>query len=341
MGELLQYLPSSSEGLEVTVTATVGERFLEEIIVGYSTARIYNSSVKIHFFGGSPQIFKPGMPFELYLVASFHDGSPLRPSQLRGSQLEVRADVDIRSGRRNLESQTLKASPENGAIWSMHVRCRVHLTILSVKILSFFTIETKLFFSFLLQVDLRKQLGLSENPQRAQQILNDVVSMRFIADFTDGEGHHAHAELLMLAHESPNQRHLKVWTSTEKAKVGEYLVLHVQANFYIESFNYIVMSKGTILLTSDETMQQTIKTFAIPLSPEMAPVATVMVYYVGRYGDVVADSLTFPVNGISRNNFTIHINNKKARTGENVEVRGILGSIIRLKKFIHTRNCFN
>ncbi|XP_011495673.1 PREDICTED: CD109 antigen [Ceratosolen solmsi marchali] len=290
MGDLLQYLPSNSDGMEVTVTATVGERFLEEIIVGYSTARIYNSSVKIHFFGGSPQIFKPGMPFDLNLVASFHDGSPLRPSQLRGAQLEVRGDIEMRSsGRRTLENQILRVSPENDAVWSM-------------------------------RIDLRKQLGLMDNPQRAQQLLNDIASMRFYADFTDGEGHHAHAELLMLAHESPNQKHIKVWTSTEKAKVGEYLVLHVQSNFYMESFNYLVMSKGTILLTSDERMQQTVKTFAVPLSPEMAPVATVVVYYVGKYGDVVADSLTFPVNGISRNNFTVFINNKKARTGENVEV---------------------
>lgn len=144
--------------------------------------------------------------------------------------------------------------------------------------------------------------------------------MRFSGELTDGEGHVAHAELLMLAHESPQQKHMKVWTSTEKSKVGEYLVLHVQSNFYIEAFNWLVMSKGSILLTGDERMQQTIKTFAIPLSPEMAPVATVVVYYIGKYGEVVADSLTLPVNGISRNNFTVFINNKKARTGENVEV---------------------
>lgn len=171
-----------------------------------------------------------------------------------------------------------------------------------------------------LQVDLRNQLFLGENQQRVQQLLNDIVSMRFYADFNDGENHQAHAELLMLAHESPMQRHIKVWTSTEKAKVGEYLVLHVQMNFYVESFNYLIMSKGTILVTSDEKMQHTIKTFAVPLSPEMAPTATVVVWHVGHNGDVVADSLTLPVNGISRNNFTILINNKKARTGEQVEV---------------------
>jgi hypothetical protein len=70
----------------------------------------------------------------------------------------------------------------------------------------------------------------------------------------------------------------------------------------MEVFNYIIMSKGIILINGEEKMQNTIRTFAITLSAEMAPVATVVVYHVGRYGDIVADSLTFPVNGISRNN---------------------------------------
>lgn len=70
----------------------------------------------------------------------------------------------------------------------------------------------------------------------------------------------------------------------------------------MEVFNYILMSKGIILINGEEKMQTTIRTFAVTLSAEMAPVATVLVYHVGRYGDIVADSLTFPVNGISRNN---------------------------------------
>jgi len=85
-------------------------------------------------------------------------------------------------------------------------------------------------------------------------------------------------------------------------QVGEYIILHVQSNFYMEVFNYIIMSKGIILINGEEKMQTTIRTFAVTLSAEMAPVATVVVYHVGRYGDIVADSLTFPVNGISRNN---------------------------------------
>lgn len=289
MQELLNFVPSA-DGIEVTVIATVGERFLDEVIVGYSTARVFNSTTKVHFLGGSPQVFKPTMPFTLNLVASFHDDSPLRYTQLNGAAMEIRADVEMRSGgRRNIDTQYLNPSPERWDIWSV-------------------------------KMDLKKQLGLEHDVDRANQVLNDISSMRIHAHLTDGEGYRAQTELLLLAHESPNSKHIKISTSTEKPKVDEYMVFHVQTNFHIDAFNYIIMSKGIILLAGEDNMQHNIKTFAIPLSPEMAPVATALVYYVDLYGEVVADSLTFPVNGISRNNFTVFINNKKARTGEHVEV---------------------
>lgn len=44
---------------------------------------------------------------------------------------------------------------------------------------------------------------------------------------------------------------------------------------------------------------------AVTLSAEMAPVATIVVWHVELNGDVTADSLTFPVNGISRNKVCI------------------------------------
>ncbi|XP_014602109.1 PREDICTED: CD109 antigen [Polistes canadensis] len=289
MGELLNIAPSL-DGMEVTIVATVGERFLNEVVVGYSMARIFNSTIKVSFLGGTPQVFKPAMPFTVHLVASFHDNSALRPAQLKGARMEIRGEVEMKSGgRRSLDSQNLIPSPENDGIWST-------------------------------KIDLRQQIGYPNNVEQTQQLLNDITSMKISAYFTDSEGFRAQSELLLFAHESPNQKHIKIITSTEKAKVGEYIIFHVQTNFHIDYFNYIVMAKGTILLSGQEYMQHNIKTFAVPLSPEMAPVATAVVYYIGHYGDVVADSLTFPVNGISRNNFTVFINNKKARTGENVEV---------------------
>lgn len=66
MEELARFVPSL-DGMEVQITATVGERFYNEIIEGFSTARIYNNSIKVEFAGGSPQVFKPSMPTTCYV----------------------------------------------------------------------------------------------------------------------------------------------------------------------------------------------------------------------------------------------------------------------------------
>lgn len=103
-------------------------------------------------------------------------------------------------------------------------------------------------------------------------------------------------------------------------------MFHVRGNFYMDRFTFLIMSKGVILLSGSEVMDASLRTFAISVSfdsilllligfettvlnillqqvsPEMAPAATIMVYHVSKYMEVVADSLTFPVNGISRNN---------------------------------------
>lgn len=64
--DLLHHVPTL-EGMEVLVVATVGDWFLDEVIEGFSTARVFNSSIKLKFMGDSPQVFKPGMPVSAYV----------------------------------------------------------------------------------------------------------------------------------------------------------------------------------------------------------------------------------------------------------------------------------
>uniref|UniRef100_A0A1B6D127 TEP1-F n=1 Tax=Clastoptera arizonana TaxID=38151 RepID=A0A1B6D127_9HEMI len=293
LSELEQFVPSL-DGMEIQITATVGDRFLDEVIEGFSTVRLYNSTLKISFLGGTPQVFKPTMPFTSYIAVSHQNGSPIEKRRLQNGRMEVSADVVMRGGgRRTLESQSLRMSSENDGIWE-------------------------------LKIDLKSSLGLDER-RGGEDTLNEIESMKIIASFYDYESQRLtseriSADLLLLSHYSPNSHHLKIITSTKDAKVGEYIIFHVESNFYMETFNYVIMAKGTILLAGQENMQDSIRTFAVSLSAEMAPIATVVVYNIELSGNVVADSLTFPVNGISRNNFTVFINNRKARTGEKVEV---------------------
>ncbi|KAK6643489.1 hypothetical protein RUM43_004996 [Polyplax serrata] len=282
----------SLDGVELTVTATVGDRFLDEVIQGYSTARIYNSSVKVTVLGGSPQVFKPAMPFTLFIAVSYQDNTALQAERLRAGRVEVTATVGMHSGRQRIINfdprEDIKMSSQYTGVWE-------------------------------LDVDLKSELSLGEN-RLGRGMLNDIRNLKLQVLFRDPLGQDARTEAYLATHYSPQNRHIKVTSSTQQARVGEYFILHVQSNYYMELFNYIVLAKGMILLTGQENMKATVRTFAIPLSVEMAPEATVVVYNVALNGDITADSLTFPVNGISRNNFTVFINNRKARTGKRVEV---------------------
>ncbi|XP_005178924.2 CD109 antigen [Musca domestica] len=288
MRELETLVPNLAN-MEVLITATVGEKFYDEIISGYAIARVYNSSIRAKFLGDTPQVFKPAMPFTAYVAVEYHDGSPIDENILRQGVMEVNGFVESKSGgRRDWPAQRLKMMSQSPGVWEV-------------------------------KIDLRHDLQLDERPQ-SRDFLNGVSQMRLQAQFVDPRGERAQTELLLVAHYSPRNQHIKVTTSTEAPIVGEYIIFHVRTNFFLEDFNYLIMSKGVILMNDRETIREGIKTIAVVLSAEMAPVATIVVWKITQQGQIVADSLTFPVNGISRNNFTVYINNRKARTGEKVEV---------------------
>ncbi|ENN78173.1 hypothetical protein YQE_05326, partial [Dendroctonus ponderosae] len=182
IGGLLEHV-SSLDGMEVIITATVGDRFLDEVIEGYSSARISNSTVKLKFLGDSPQVFKPGMPVTTYLVASFHDGSPLSQASLQSSFMEVTAYVERQGGGRSeIAPKRLYQMDEKPGVWEY-------------------------------QIDLKRELGLYG--PRAFEELSQLNILRIQATFRDDyTNQHANAELLMQAHYSHNDQHVKVTTST-------------------------------------------------------------------------------------------------------------------------------
>ncbi|CAH0713091.1 unnamed protein product, partial [Brenthis ino] len=285
MSELAQLVPTL-DGVELIITASVGDPFLDEVIEGYSIARIFNSSLTVTFLGGELQVFKPAMPFDVYMVVSYHDGSRLPAWQAAGVALTVTATLEGRGGV--VEPQRPMLLPGQDAVWH-------------------------------LKIDLYKLLKL-ENTSDYRDTLNAITGIRLNAQLTDARGSRASADVRLVAHRSPGHHHIRVSTTTTDARVGEYAIFHVQSNFYMETFNWIVMSKGIILTSGQEIMQEGVRTFAVGVSAEMAPVCTLLVWAHRRRALVLADSLTFPVNGININNFTVIVNNRKHRTGERVEV---------------------
>ena len=286
MSEMIDQLGggSSLDGAKITVTAFVGERFLNLIYSGHARAFIFSSKVKLKLLGSTPQVFKPPMPFKAYAAVSFNDGSPLPFDRLIYEKLEVRPRIQFfRSGSRSLETKFVSMSLNNPGLWEISINLKTELN--------------------------------------DKKLVDDVQYLSLDAFFKDANGELIRAqELRAYSAYSPSERLLQISTSTKRPKVGEYIIFHVRTNYYIKLFSYVIISKGMILISGREEMASTIKTFAVSLSPEMAPTSTILIYDIARGGEVVADALTFPVDGISRNNFTVTLNNRKDKTGDTIEV---------------------
>lgn len=272
------------DGATVTVKAYVGERFMDIVYSGYAKSKIFSSRSKLQFLGSSPQVFKPAMPFKCYIALSYLDGSPLPPEKLDNKYIDIQSSVSISGRTINLSPQREAMSPNYDGIWEV-------------------------------------TLDLQSSPQfKDRRILNEVNRARIEAFYTEQNGEKTRAILDLYPYFTMSTRLIQVSTSTKSPKVGEFVIFHVRANYFVETFSYAIVSKGMILSTGTQSMTRSITTFAVTLSPEMAPASTIIVYDITKGGEVTTDSLTFPVDGISRNNFSVTLNNRKDKSGDTIEV---------------------
>ncbi|XP_064466508.1 CD109 antigen-like [Ornithodoros turicata] len=289
----LSRMVSRMDGMKVVIAALVGERFLDLIETGFSESLIVNSSLRLNFLGSSPQVFRPGMPFKAYVGVTYYDGSPLPAHYFAGRRIDDMLHVT--------PSVTFASGGPGGKQYLNPVPAAIQG------------------YPGMWEVLLEAIPG-SSDPSWA----STVQSIRLEADFLDPNTGNARADLLLYSSYSPTNHHLQVSTSTKHPKVGEFIIFHVRSNYYVECFSYVVVSKGIVLLSGQEKMTSTIKTFAVPLSPEMAPTATVLVYDLARGREIITDSLTFPVDGVARDKFTMVVNNRKDKTGDTIEI-GVYG----------------
>lgn len=156
-----------------------------------------------------------------------------------------------------------------------------------------------------------------ETPPEAEKL----IIRAYYEDRNDGS--RAEARLTVLPYYSQKNKYLQVVTSTKIAQAGEYAILHVWANFYLKTFDYLVSSKGIILISGTQNvlgMLRSITTFAVPVSPEMAPVLHVVVYHTTSDGEVLADSVMIPVHAINKRKFVLDVNMNQERSGNTIEL---------------------
>ncbi|XP_069194402.1 CD109 antigen isoform X2 [Procambarus clarkii] len=150
-------------------------------------------------------------------------------------------------------------------------------------------------------------------------------ALKVDARLVTSSGLTASATLLGALHHSPRDRHLQVETSTTDATPGEFIILHVRNNFYMDHFNFVVLSHGLVIYSGREPVDghamSTVTTFSLPASTEMAPAAHIVVWVVTQDGQLVSHALVVPVNPLGRHEVGIRWNEHKDHSGGSVEMK--------------------
>ncbi|XP_052104443.1 CD109 antigen-like isoform X2 [Mytilus californianus] len=133
---------------------------------------------------------------------------------------------------------------------------------------------------------------------------------------------------------SPSNNYIQVRKRRERSSVqpGRKLQLTVQVTEQIRSCYYKVFSRGTVVQQGIFKMHRLSRKQTIRVTHEMTPSFKILVYYVRRYGEVVADAVTFSIKEIFRNKVTMKFDKKVVEPGNPVilEVKADPGSLVNI-----------
>nr|BAR45629.1 macroglobulin complement-related 1 [Epanerchodus sp. RS-2014] len=266
---------SLEAGTMLKVEGVVQEQFFGIAYPCFSTSIIIDSKVIVNFLGPSPKVFKPGMPFRVYVAASYDDMEPLPEEKKAHAYLEVTPIITLGGGQMQSINSIREPVPETGV----------------------------------LKVDF-------DVPMNAKFI---VLKARY----SDEDGDTAEAEIAAVLNTPNDNRAIHVYSTDSMANIGEYIVVHIQANFFMKKFWYMVISKGIIIHSAEEQVEplrNPIKTISIPVASSMAPSFEVFVYHIARDRKIFADSVSIPINKFDRQKPNLRVNPYKDKTGNTVEL---------------------
>ncbi|EEC12664.1 thioester-containing protein, putative [Ixodes scapularis] len=144
---------------------------------------------------------------------------------------------------------------------------------------------------------------------------------------------------------SPTRSFLQAWVTTEDPMIGDLVEVEVNSTQPLDHLVYEVMGRGDIVFaqTLPASGVRTYR-FSFSTSFRMAPRARVLVYYVRKDGELVADAVNFDLGGILRTPVQVQSNLAETKPGGQVDILvstrpnayvGLLGvdqSVLLLKK---------
>ncbi|XP_011051552.1 PREDICTED: CD109 antigen-like isoform X2 [Acromyrmex echinatior] len=120
---------------------------------------------------------------------------------------------------------------------------------------------------------------------------------------------------------SISNEYVQAILKTEKPMVNSYVEIEVNSTAPLKYISYEILGRGDILDAGSIYVQDKYTTsFKFLATYVMAPIAHVIVYYVGTDGEVLADSLDVELTGVLQNHVDIKITPGEVMPGENVNL---------------------
>ncbi|XP_046648840.1 CD109 antigen-like [Daphnia pulicaria] len=290
LGDVKSAIRSNSlVGWVIRVTTVLHSYFMGEARDGLIETRVIRAQLKFKFSGAKTAVFKPGMPFEGHVYVMYDDDQALTSEKLAGATITLRPVVTSTNGQMKTlpeikvpaKGEYLNQKQEDGKMYNNEFDNWMEHQIEDVKFNQFRATGV---YNFRFSVP------------------KDAKSMRISATYKDGDGDKATAELQAVLFYSAKEMYAHVETSTEYGQLGENVVIHLRSNFGFQVYSYVVVSKGLMIHGATETHPHPTKlvTFSVPVSSEMAPTFKLVAMIVSPVGELVADSVTIPVQSFNR-----------------------------------------
>ncbi|XP_047502417.1 complement C3-like [Penaeus chinensis] len=310
--------------VEVMVKVNVHNIFEGSTMTGHARTRFVSDDVRLEFVGADPLVFKPGMPLSgvslsllisvLQITVKHEDSAPLEEEKLQESHLVVRASVTLSNGATEELPEIVVRPKDSAASSPAHLLRRYAYGNASESV-------------HLPQLDDVFHLTSTANFRKTGMLRftiytpEEATSLRLSAVYKDDQSTASTKAQAVRPH-SRTGRYIHVTSSTTTARVGDFAIVHVRANFRMEKFQYLVMSKSVMVYSATEEFTvigtDVVWTVSLTVSREMCPRFTVVVIHVTQDGELVTDSAHIAV-GFQSMKASLTLNQRKDHSKRTVE----------------------
>ncbi|XP_068239791.1 CD109 antigen-like [Palaemon carinicauda] len=285
---------SNLSDAHIQVRVVFHHPFQIHTVTAFANTRIIDPDVKLQFLGASPIVFKPGMSLKSSISVGYHDLEPLEEERLEASSLTITSSATLKSGSVQDLTKVVVRPREELKHWRDLLKeggpC------LQMPPRTSRPISWGEYFVHHNAFDRYRRHGILEFNI---DVPEDAVSLLLSATYDDPKGSSSEVVKGVPVH-SPSGRYLHLTSSTGHARVGEFAVFHVRANFHMDKFQYLVGDSAYLIYTATEEVTwagiEGITTVSVAVAKEMSPLFTIAVAHVTNDGEFITDTIHVSVD---------------------------------------------